>query len=372
MTSLRSALQRRLGAYLSESIEGAPADAVVVAPANLEEVAEVLAAASEHALAVLVWGGGTHQGLGGRVDPAIVLSTARLDSIVDWQPEDLTVVVEAGVRVADLQSRLAERGQTAVLPEVPGEATVGGVVAAGISGFRRLRYGPTRDRMLEVDLITGDGRAVRGGGRVVKNVTGFDLPRLVAGSFGSLGLVGRVCLKLWPLPEAQRTVTLSAARPDYGYRPQAVVEERDQVRIYLAGTSEEVEARTVELGGRHEEGWQWPDPLPGPVGLSVRIAPRLLREALEHIPPVWDFQALPGVGEVRIGLQDADLEAMSALRSWVESRGGALVITDAPASVYAAFDPWGTAPAGMELQRRVVARFDPGRIINPGRLPGGL
>jgi len=372
MTSVRSALQRRLREYLSEPIEAAPEGAVAVAPSTLPEAAEVLAVASAHSLPVLVWAGGTHQGLGGRVDPAIVLSTARLNAIVDWQPDDLTVVVEAGVRVSDLENRLAERHQTAVLPEFPGEATVGGVVAAGISGVRRLRYGPTRDRILEVDLITGDGRVVRGGGRVVKNVTGYDLPRLAAGSFGSLGMIGRVCLKLWPLPEARRTVTLAGARPDYGYRPLAVIEQRHQAQVFLGGTSAEVEARTAELGGSHEEGWLWPGPLDEAIGLSLRLAPRLLPEILEQIPSSWTYQALPGVGEVRIGTGDFDAETMVSLRRWAERRGGALVITDAPALVYESFDPWGTAPADIELQRRVVARFDPDRIVNPGRLPGGL
>jgi len=372
MTSLKSALQRRLGGFLSEPIDGMPEAAVVVAPSTLEEAAEILATASEHSIPVLVWGGGTHQGLGGRVHPAVVLSTARLDAIVDWQPEDLTVVVEAGVRVADLEDRLAGGGQSAVLPEVRGNTTVGGVVAAGVSGFRRLRYGPTRDRMLEVELVTGDGRIVRGGGRVVKNVTGYDLPRLAAGSFGSLGLIGRVCLKLWPLSEAQRTVTLAKPQPDYGYRPLAVIEERDQVRVYLAGTSAEIEARTAELGGNHEEGLQWPGPLDGSVRLSLRVAPRLLRRAVEQIPASWPYQALPGVGEIRIGVQGFESEICVELRRWAESHGGALVLTEASQPVYESFDAWGTPPAGMELQRRVVARFDPDRVVNPGRLPGGL
>jgi glycolate oxidase FAD binding subunit len=372
MTSLRSALQRRLTAYLSDPIDGAPDEAVFVAPATLVEAAEVLAAASEHSLPVLVWGGGTHQGMGSRVDPAIVLSTARLDSIVDWQPEDLTVVVEAGVRVVDLEDRLSEHRQTAVLPEVPGDGTVGGVIAAGISGFRRLRYGPTRDRMLEVDLVTGDGRTVRGGGRVVKNVTGYDLPRLATGSFGSLGLVGRVCLKLWPLPAVEQTVTLPEPRPDYGYRPLAVIEEPERVLVFLAGTSAEVEARVAELGGRSEEGLRWPDPPAGSVRLSLRVAPRLLRDALGQIPSDWSYQALPGVGEIRIGVADFDAGTLSELRRWSEGHGGALVLIEAPGSVYETFDAWGTPPAGMDLQRRVVARFDPDRIVNPGRLPGGL
>jgi glycolate oxidase FAD binding subunit len=343
-----------------------------VAPATLDEAAVILSVASEHSLPVLIWGGGTHQGLGGRVDPTLVLATTRLDSIVDWQPEDLTVVVEAGVRVADLEERLAERGQTAVLPEVSGNGTVGGVVAAGISGFRRLRYGPTRDRMLEVDLVTGDGRVVRGGGRVVKNVTGYDLPRLATGSLGGLGLIGRVCLKLWPRPAATVTVTLSESRSDYGYRPLAVIEARDEVLVYLSGTPAEVEARSAELGGSRREGLHWPDPPVGPIQLSLRIAPRLVHQARELVPVSWSYQALPGVGEIRIGAEEFEPDRFDNLRHWAEDHGGALVLVNAPRTVYKTFDAWGTAPASLELQRRVVARFDPDRVVNPGRLPGGL
>ena len=372
MTSLRAALQRRLGAFLSEPIEGVPDEAVVVAPATLGEAASVLSVAAEHSLPVLVWGGGTHQGIGGRVDPTIVLSTARLSSIVDWQPEDLTVVVEAGVRVADLEERLAEHDQTAVLPEEAGGATVGGVVAAGVSGFRRLRYGPTRDRMLEVELVTGDGRIIRGGGRVVKNVTGFDLPRLATGSLGSLGLIGRVCMKLWPLPTATATVTLPESRTDYGYRPLAVVQERDRVLVFLAGTPAEVEARIGELGGSSREGWHWPEPPPGSIRFSGRVPPRLLIEVLAQVPASWSYQALPGVGEVRLGADEFDRETCERLRRYTEARGGALVVTDAPPSVHEEFDPRGTSPDALELHGRVIARFDPDRVVNPGRMPGGL
>ena len=138
MTSLRAVLQRRLAAHLSDPPPGVPEEAVAVAPATLDDAAEVLATASKYSLPVLVWGGGTNQGWGGRVEPAVVLSTSRLNSIVDWQPEDLTVVVEAGVAASDLEERLGERGQTAVLPEMPGAATVGGVVASGASCWRRL------------------------------------------------------------------------------------------------------------------------------------------------------------------------------------------------------------------------------------------
>jgi glycolate oxidase FAD binding subunit len=223
---------------------------------------------------------------------------------------------------------------------------------------------------LEVDLVTGDGRIVRGGGRVVKNVTGYDLPRLAAGSFGSLGLVGRVCLKLWPLPTAAMTVTLPEPRIDYGYRPMAVGEERDRVLVFLGGTLSEVEARTAELGGSYQDGWQWPGPPSGEMQFSLRVPPRSLREAVGRIPTAWSYQALPGVGEIRIGAGTFELGSFTKLRDWAENRGGALVVMNAPEMVYETVDPWGTAPAGLELQRRVAARFDPDRVVNPGRLPG--
>ncbi len=166
--------------------------------------------------------------------------------------------------------------------------------------------------MLEVTVVTGDGRVVTGGGRVVKNVPGYDLPRLATGSFGALGVIVSVCLKLWPLPEARRTVTLAQRRPDYGYRPLAVIEERDQVRVYLAGTLAEVEARTTELGGHHDEGWQWPWVLTGSITLSLRLAPRHLQVALEELPKSWSYQALPGVGEARISLEEFEPRTVSA------------------------------------------------------------
>ena len=142
MTSVRRALDG-LPAQVA-GIDGAPDADAILAPATFDEVGEALDTASEHHLRTLVWGGGTHQGYGGRLDPIVVLSTANLDKTVDFQPEDLTVTVEAGVRVADLESRLAEHGLTAVLPEVPGDATVGGVIAAGPG---RRACGQERDRV---------------------------------------------------------------------------------------------------------------------------------------------------------------------------------------------------------------------------------
>ena len=187
-----------LDAQSCTTATGGPLTPRWVAPRSIDQAAAVMRAATDNDKRVLIWGGGTHQGHGYPIEADIVLSTHRLSEVVDWQPDDLTVVVEAGVKVADLEAMLAERGQTAVLLEATRGATVGGTIAAGVSAWRRLRYGPTRDRVLETVMATGDGRVVRAGGPLVKNVTGYDVARLVTGSYGSLGVIGQVCLKLWP------------------------------------------------------------------------------------------------------------------------------------------------------------------------------
>lgn len=342
------------------------------APADLEELAAMLDVASGLHTPVLVWGGGTHQGIGNPVEARAVISTVRLDRVVDWEPADLTLVVEAGARVAEIESMLADRGQTAGLPEHAGRATVGGVVSAGVSGYRRARYGPTRNRLLEVTLVTGDGRIVTGGGRVVKNVSGYDLPRLSAGSFGALGVIGTVCLKLWPLPEA--AVTVRVDRPAVAWhgthRPLAVLETEAGSWLYLQGTGAEVRAEAAEAGGDAREGLHWPAPPSGGLQVTLRVPPASLAAAVDRLPPDSRYVAQHGVGIVDVAIDDPDPEALGALREWAESHGGALVVAGGDRRVE--LDPWGTPPPALGIQRRIVAGFDPLRVVNPGRLPGGL
>lgn len=353
-------------------VGGLPAADVVVAPDSIDDLERILDLASERAMSALVWGGGTHQGLGGRFVPDLVISMARLNRLIDWQPDDFTVTVEAGMLVADLEERLNERGQTAVLPEVPGMATVGGVMAAGVSGWRRLRFGPTRERVLEVDMVTGDGRRVRAGGRVVKNVTGFDLPRLAVGSFGALGIIAQTCLKLWPRPAETVTVTVTDGDRALAtaYRPAAVVEVDGTAHVFLGGTPAEVDGQVAMLGGTVTPGWSWVPELDGVIRWSVRVPPARLREAITRLPPGWHYQAGLGVGEIRAASSDS-VGSMD-LRSWAEEAGGGLVVVSGPDELYRQMDPWGSPPAGLSIQRELMRRFDPCRTINPGRLAGGL
>lgn len=343
-----------------------------VAPESAAEMAELLAVATAEGVVVMPWGGGTHQGLGYRIFPEVVASTSRLNRIVAWEPDDLTVVVEAGVTVDELEAEIGVRRQTAALPETTPGATIGGVIAAGISGYRRLRYGPSRDRILQATIATGDGRLVTAGGRVVKNVSGYDIQRSVFGSMGALGIVTTVCLKLWPRPVASATVRVDepTAALQSLYRPLAVLETPEGGTVYLQGPAEQVETEMQRLGGDVIEGHRWPAPVEGEVVAGLTVPPADVEAGVGRVRSYGPFVAQHGVGRIDVaGSSDADWEGV---RVWAEGRGGRLTITAAPDAFVDRFDPWGAPPAALGVQRRLIAAFDPARTINRGRLPGGL
>jgi glycolate oxidase FAD binding subunit len=359
----------------NEIIQQVPPAGQVFQPESVEQLAQMMESATDAGAVVLPWGAGTHQGIGYPVFPDVVLSTRGLDRVVAYEPDDLTLVVEAGVTLGAIEEMLAEHTQTAGLPEFGTEATVGGVVAAGISGFRRARFGPTRDRVLQVTLVTGDGRVVTGGSTVVKNVSGYDLPRFATGSLGALGIIASVCLKLWPVPEARCSVELDVASPAMHsvHRPLAVLSTRHSTRVYLQGPAGAVQQQAERLGGVVQEGHEWPDVPAGAVRFSLTVAPSDIDAVVDRLPADVEYLAQRGVGRIDAA-GPADVESgLPDLRAEIEERGGRLVITGAEDDdIVSRVDPWGTAPPALELQKQLIAGFDPHRIINRGRLPGRL
>lgn len=354
--------------WLEVEIPGAPESAFHLAPKTFRDVESILRYCTERDLVVQVWGGGTHSGYGSPVKPDFVLSMERMGQVDHWEADDLTIVAGAGARIETVEAMLSERNQSLALPERPGDATIGGVVAAGLSGLRRGRLYATRERVLEVTMVTGDGRLVRSGGRVVKNVTGYDLHRLAVGAFGSFGVIVSVCLKLWPTPPGTATITVSDLDQAAAVvRPLAVLDVDGVIKVFLQGTEAEVEAQSKRLEGGTNPGHDWPADPEGAWKWSLRLPPARTAEGVSRLPDGWSHVAVHRVGEIRAA--SSSHEGADDVRGWAESVGGHLVVSRGDPAV---FDPWGTPPPGLELQRRLIAEFDPKRILNPGRLPGGI
>jgi glycolate oxidase FAD binding subunit len=370
VSSATSSLAADLADFTFDGDVGGVEAPIVVAPPSVSDVARVIEVAASHRASIVPVGSGSTLAYS---TADIALSTHRLAGIIDYQPDDLTVVVGAGTRLIDLEAELSERWHTAVLPESSPTRTVGGVVASGASGYRRLKYGPTRDRVLEVTMATGYAEVVRGGGRLVKNVTGYDIPRLMTGSLGSLGTIASVCLKLWPAPP--HNVTVGAEDPTSAllsvYKPVAVLESDAGSFVYLEGDETTVSERAAMLAGTVSNGFTWPKTYPTPVAVSLRVPAHLVAAGVTHVAHLdaeW-FVAQHGVGVIDIGLANVDIPPLDRVRRWAESHGGSLVVMGPGLS---SLGRWGSPPSSLPIQRRMKDLFDPAGVCHPGALPGGL
>jgi glycolate oxidase FAD binding subunit len=395
-------------------------------PGTLAEAVEVLRRAERDRERVLFLGGGTELSLGAPpTGVEVVLATERLDRVVEHAPLDQIVSVEAGVRLAFLQELLARSGQMLALdPPWAGRATLGGLVATNAFGPRRTRYGSIRDLIIGVSIVRADGTEARGGGKVVKNVAGFDLPKLMVGSLGTLGLIATVTFRLHPRPETEATVlfgdldaeavrrvvlALRQAQLEPGAAAALVREGGDDLGVRFDGRFElgirfegfeaGVRQQTTKLlelatrqgwgarmldGGPAREFWARHDQArEAPAGFRAKLAAQpmdLERVANAAIGSLFTALESPRAvcypvlglafvaGEVRVAGQVA--AAVNAAREAVPE--GSVVLHAAPPEVRAAVDVWGPPPAALALMRAVKQRLDPARRLAPGRFVGGL
>ncbi|MBV9087747.1 MAG: FAD-binding oxidoreductase, partial [Acidobacteriaceae bacterium] len=186
---------------------------IVAEPADTDQLARALHAAAAGGLAVIPRGGGTKLGWGNRPSRAdLIISTARMNRVLEHAWADMTATAEAGCTVAQLQATLAQHGQRlAIDPLWPERATIGGILATNDSGALRVRYGSLRDLIIGITVVLPDGTVARSGGKVVKNVAGYDLPKLVTSSLGTLGIITQAIFRLHPLPKNSRTITFSGS-----------------------------------------------------------------------------------------------------------------------------------------------------------------
>ena len=423
-------LQETLGALVGDHVRpAAESDLVagvqpqfVVEPGTEEEVAKVLASADREGLKVLVRGGGTQLNTG--LPPTggdVLLSTARLNTVVEHAPHDMTVTVEAGLKLTDLQAHLARTRQWLALdPVLDPDATNGGIISTNLSGARRLRYGGVRDQIIGIRVVLPDGTIAKGGGKVVKNVAGYDLPKLFTGALGTLGVIVAATFRLYPLRAASRTVVLSAptAAPlcdlavrviastleptalDVMSAPAAGVgcvmaarfetepaSADEQAATLVSMTTGQDDIKTLQ-DEAEEQFWRqvasdFPlasdaenalilkaSVLPTSVAPWLESLERTAKEA--NLSTRWRGHAGHGLIFARLsGEETALARAVDELRRVASAGQGSLVVLDAPAALARKVDVWGSIPA-FEVMRRLKARFDPNYTLNPGRFVGGI
>jgi glycolate oxidase FAD binding subunit len=394
---------------------------MVAEPETAEQVAAALAFANERGLKVLPCGGGSQQGMGAPPSAGdIVLSTRRMNRVIEHAPHDLTVSVEAGLRLTDLQATLAATSQWLALdPALAPEATVGGLIATNVSGPRRLRYGGVRDQIIGVRVALADGTLAKGGGKVVKNVAGYDLPKLFTGSLGTLGVIVSATFRLYPILPFSRTVVVTAGEPAQlcqlalrvtgstlvptaldlrGDSPDGPCTLAVRFESGVEAAVDDQSHRVVEMAaGRGSPGmltgeeertfWTGGFPARGAADGASRILtrtsvlPASVAGWLERLRGVSGARGIAaayrahvghGLIETRMAGDEVVLaEAVGELRASALEGRGSLVLTDAPSTFAARVDPWGPV-AALAVMRRLKDRFDPNGTINPGRFVGGL
>jgi len=336
-------------------------------PTSPQEVAEELRRATAGGTAVDVVGGGTRSRRG-RPGPraGLQLHTGGLRRVVAHEPADLTLTVGAGIPMTELAALAATAGQCWPQAEVRAGSTLGGVLAAAASGRERLRAGAVRDSLLEVVVVTGDGRLVTAGGRTVKGVSGYDIPRLTVGALGTLGVIVQATIKLWPMPRArawfgadgplEARAAAAEALLAGPARPTAVLLTPGRVAVELSGPPEDVVA-PAGFAPRDAA----PD-APAGIGLmEVGVAPPRLAELARGLEEHGlDYEARMGVGTAVVAVSsEAEIRAV---RGAALGLGGHAVVTDAPDELRA--DPWGPPPPGLHLMKRLRDAFDPAGILN--------
>jgi glycolate oxidase FAD binding subunit len=340
----------------------------------------------------------------------LILSTARLNRIVEHAWADLTVTAEAGCTLQSLQHTLAQHDQRLAFDGLwPERATIGGVLSANDSGALRLRFGALRDLIIGVTIALPDGTLASSGGKVVKNVAGYDLPKLVTGAFGTLGVITRAVFRLHPLPRAAKTLSFTAE--SFPAMQQHILAIQDsqlahtalQIRcaagelpaadILFEATDAGLAAQESQLrkllgSVRAEQSSQniwnarqdlWNRPTNNTLLAKMSLLPVDIAKTLDSLKAICDSRRVnwqialqaTGIGMLRLEADPSRLsEAVKQLRTELQSRG-ALVLLRRPQELHS-IDAWGNAGDSVSLMRAVKHQLDPKNTLNPGRFVGGI
>ncbi|MGY0390553.1 FAD-binding oxidoreductase [Nocardioides sp. WG-D5] len=372
-------------------------------PASTAEVAEIMRAAASAGESVVPTGAGTKLRWGNpptSVD--ILLDLSALDQVIEHASGDLIATVGAGTPLARLNEQVATADQRLALDETLAGATVGGTLAANTSGPLRMLAGTMRDLLIGVTMVRADGVVAKAGGKVVKNVAGYDVGKLLVGSMGTLAVVTEATFRLHPVPRSRRWVGVAARDAAHAAElTQAVLHSQTvpsglevdatadglRVDVLVEGRPEGVAGRTAvltqllpdaEISDRPPAGWgryPWGDTSDRHVGIKVTFRLSGLADVIEAAGGLG-LRGSAGVGVAYVAVPaDRDITEIRAvlarLRETTVRHGGSTVVLDAPQAIKEQLDLWGPVPA-LELMRRVKDEFDPDHRLSPGRFVGGI
>ncbi|WP_165225825.1 FAD-binding oxidoreductase [Aquisphaera insulae] len=396
-----------------------------IRPESLDQLGEAVRDTVRAGQALYPQGGGTAIELGEPPSrPGVILDMRAMDRVIDYPHADMTITVEAGITAEALARVLASQGQRLLVEAAqPERATLGGVFATGACGPRRYAWGRPRDQIIGVQFVTSEGVAVKGGGRVVKNVAGYDFPKLMTGSLGTLGILTSMTLKVRPKPEASVVawtildadhdlesvlawLNTSDARPvaidvldpraaEVVGGPAGLPAGRRTLAIGLEGSEVSVrwqigrlrdELRPTEIvvveDERVEGLWsalgEFQVRGPGPVSLLAAIRPSLVASFLDQVDGNrWTFQCHAGDGVVRLhSRDDPGLEAVAdqvrRFRATVSAHGGTLTVPRCPTDWKPRLNVWGDPRPDWSLAAKIKRALDPHGALNPGRFVGGI
>jgi glycolate oxidase FAD binding subunit len=398
-----------------DAVDGVAAGAVA-SPTSTSEVAAIVRAAVQQGLTLVARGSGSKLSWGAPPEAAdVVVDLFGMDRVIEHSAGDLIVHTEAGLQLSALQKVLEPDAQRLAVDPVTGSGrpgTIGGLIATGASGPLRLASGGVRDLLIGVTIVRADGKVAKAGGKVVKNVAGYDLGKLFTGSFGTLGIITEAVFRLNPVPDARRWVTVAVSDATAAGRvvqqvlhsqvvPSALEIDRradggGEVSVLLEGIVDGVDGRAQALiaalgaGTDQEAGPDWWGVAPWSErdGAAADVVLRLTTElaGLPHLLDALDaatadlsrraaVRGSAGVGLLHASLPADDpaavATAVGALRRQSSRWSGDVVVLDAPAAVKSALDVWGPV-RGLELMRRVKDQFDPNARLAPGRFVGGI
>jgi glycolate oxidase FAD binding subunit len=392
----------------------------MLTPASEAELADDVKMAARERVPLAVVGAGTRNGLGRPVQAGETLSTSRLTGITLYEPSELVISARAGTPLKEIETLLAEHRQRLAFEPMDhrgiygssGEPTIGAIAAANVSGPRRIAAGAARDSLIGIRAVTGAGDVIKSGGRVMKNVTGYDLVKLMAGALGTLGVFSEVTFKLQPTPETEATLAFTGLSDEAAVAAMSAAlgspfsvtgaahvpaDEAEPARTYvrLDGFAASVADRAARLRDDLAD-FAAADILEAATSKSLWLTILDLDGmSAPFSTPIWRVSVKPsdgpavaasaraafparvlydwGGGLVWIAGGEGDDAGASVIRAAVRAVGGHATLIRAPESVRNAVDVFEPLPAPvMEMSRKLKATFDPAGILNPGRMYAGV